>query len=67
MEVLWADNKSKPYKEYIWGLSLVMVSKLILNEKPKVAIMATHLREHGFTGLFRPTVFFAFFSSWPLA
>ncbi len=46
---LWADDKSKPYKELYWGLSLAMVSKLISIEKPKVATMATHLKEHGFT------------------
>jgi hypothetical protein len=30
--VLWADGKSKPYKNNNWGLSLATVCKLTLNE-----------------------------------
>ena len=29
-EVLWADDKSKPYKNNFWGPSLMMVCKLTL-------------------------------------
>lgn len=58
--VLWADDKSKPYKNmygdcpWRWCASSPSMS-----EKPKTAIMVTHLDENGFTGSLMPTDFFA--------
>ena len=56
--VLWADDKSKPYKNKFGGRPWRWCASSPRSEKPKTAIMVTHLDKNGFTGSFMPTDFF---------
>lgn len=59
-EVLWADDKSKPYKNNRLGTvpGNGVQAHLNCSEKPKVAIMVTHLENPGLLGSFMPTAFY---------